>query len=373
MNEQQTGSWTDMGSEAAEDTALPWTDGRSNAPDDGGGIYVPVGTNAWELRPYKADRTISKFAPQRPSDVRDRPTRWRLAVEEAQVELSDRDWLLPVQRDAAGRPPESPTRRQPRSRLVRTLITAVAVPAVLAVGLITLLQLRPDISRADIQTWMDQSVRLPVIEPLLDPVSGAILQAGRAGDGLAPGGADIADAPPAGTAAEHEEAGNTGGDGLQRTGDAAATDGDAAATGGDDVSTVRLAVADTHGPPAAAIPLGIAVQGAEGRRMRIRISGVPEGARLSAGTELGNGEWVLSEDDTIALSLIPPADFIGHAVLLVEAIDDETHASAAPPQGLAVAVLPTMAPVSALPDQADTEPDAGEVPDNRRIVLNHEP
>src|SRR5690606_2494373 len=47
MNEQQTGSWTDMGSEAAEDTALPWTDGRSNAPDDGGGIYVPVGTNAW--------------------------------------------------------------------------------------------------------------------------------------------------------------------------------------------------------------------------------------------------------------------------------------------------------------------------------------
>ena len=40
----------------------------------------------------------------------------------------------------------------------------------------------------------------------------------------------------------------------------------------------------------------------------ITISGVPEGAVLSAGTDNGNGSWTLSEDQLAGLAITPPAD-----------------------------------------------------------------
>ncbi|WP_139134855.1 hypothetical protein, partial [Magnetovibrio blakemorei] len=41
------------------------------------------------------------------------------------------------------------------------------------------------------------------------------------------------------------------------------------------------------------------------------ISGVPSGAKLSAGTDNGNGTWTLGADDLSGLSITPDANYNG--------------------------------------------------------------
>ncbi|MFI4882012.1 MAG: beta strand repeat-containing protein [Phycisphaerales bacterium JB064] len=53
--------------------------------------------------------------------------------------------------------------------------------------------------------------------------------------------------------------------------------------------------------------------------LAIRISGVPQGATLSAGTSEGNGVWRLSPDQLSGLALTPPADFSGEFDLTITA------------------------------------------------------
>lgn len=43
----------------------------------------------------------------------------------------------------------------------------------------------------------------------------------------------------------------------------------------------------------------------------VTIDGVPDGAHLSAGTDLGGGRWALEEEDLDGLTLTPPADVFG--------------------------------------------------------------
>ena len=71
---------------------------------------------------------------------------------------------------------------------------------------------------------------------------------------------------------------------------------------------IRAALADTDGSE----PLSII------------ITGVPEGATLSAGVDEGGGRWTLTAQDLDGLTLTPPEHFHGEFALTIEAIATET-------------------------------------------------
>ncbi|EKF06980.1 hemolysin-type calcium-binding region, partial [Thalassospira profundimaris WP0211] len=73
-----------------------------------------------------------------------------------------------------------------------------------------------------------------------------------------------------------------------------------------------LDVSDASGNEDSAIALNIdAALADSSETLTITISGVPEGATLSAGTDNGDGSWTLSSDQLEGLSVTPPSDFSG--------------------------------------------------------------
>ncbi|MBO6818266.1 Ig-like domain-containing protein [Thalassospira sp.] len=73
-----------------------------------------------------------------------------------------------------------------------------------------------------------------------------------------------------------------------------------------------LDVSDASGNEDGAIALNIDAGLADSSEtLTITISGVPEGATLSAGTDNGDGTWTLSSDQLEGLSVTPPSDFSG--------------------------------------------------------------
>lgn len=135
------------------------------------------------------------------------------------------------------------------------------------------------------------------------------------------------------------------------------------------VYMARLTVSDTEGSSLSPIPLSLAVApGVPEQRLRIRISGLPNGAVLSNGSDLGNGEWLLREPDLENLNMTLAPGFSGQITLLAEVIDDATHIQAAPSKMVAVNVTPdkmVVQPAAAPPDnppQSFAEPDEAEIP-----------
>ncbi|MBC8792880.1 MAG: hypothetical protein C6Y20_14860, partial [Tagaea sp. CACIAM 22H2] len=91
-------------------------------------------------------------------------------------------------------------------------------------------------------------------------------------------------------------------------------------------SLPELDVAPAAGLEDNAVALDIAAQltdrdGSE--TLGVTIAGVPDGATLSAGTDLGDGAWLLTPDDLPGLNLIPPPDFSGTLTLTVTATSQE--------------------------------------------------
>ncbi|HBN51067.1 MAG TPA: hypothetical protein DD465_18260, partial [Thalassospira sp.] len=73
-----------------------------------------------------------------------------------------------------------------------------------------------------------------------------------------------------------------------------------------------LEVSDTSGSEDSAIALDIdAGLTDSGEVLTVTISGVPEGAALSAGTDNGDGSWTLSAADLNGLTITPADDFSG--------------------------------------------------------------
>jgi len=122
------------------------------------------------------------------------------------------------------------------------------------------------------------------------------------------------------------------------------------------VYMARLTVTDTEGSSLAPIPLSLAVAPAvPEQRLRIRVSGLPKGARLSSGTDLGNGEWMLRQGELENLFMTLAPGFSGQITLLAEVIDDATHIQAAPSQMVEVKVTPgqmVVQPAAAPPEPA---------------------
>lgn len=134
------------------------------------------------------------------------------------------------------------------------------------------------------------------------------------------------------------------------------------------VYMARLTVTDSQGTSLDPIPLSLSVApAAPEQRLRVRVSGLPDGSRLSAGTDLGHGEWVLRQDELGGLTMRLPTGFTGQVTLLAEVIDDATHIQAAPSQTMEVKVAPgelrvepTAAPATKSRSFAEPEPKVAE-------------
>ncbi|MBL3598193.1 hypothetical protein JMM63_22075, partial [Rhodovulum sulfidophilum] len=84
----------------------------------------------------------------------------------------------------------------------------------------------------------------------------------------------------------------------------------------------RLEVAPATGAEDSAIALELAadlIRPAPGETLTLTVSGLPEGAALSAGTPNADGSWSLGPDELDGLTLSPPAEFHGELSLEVAA------------------------------------------------------
>ncbi|MBL3611426.1 Ig-like domain-containing protein, partial [Rhodovulum sulfidophilum] len=109
----------------------------------------------------------------------------------------------------------------------------------------------------------------------------------------------------------------------------------------------RLEVAPATGAEDSAIALELAadlIRPAPGETLTLTVSGLPEGAALSAGTETADGSWSLGPDQLDGLTLTPPAEFHGELSLEVAAtatLGADSRSVTAP---LAVTVTPVTDP-----------------------------
>ncbi len=90
--------------------------------------------------------------------------------------------------------------------------------------------------------------------------------------------------------------------------------------------TPSLEVADASGNEDGAISLDISAGLSDASEiLSITISGVPDGATLSAGTDNGDGTWTLSAGDLDGLTITPPEDYSGGFDLDVTVTSTDGH------------------------------------------------
>lgn len=109
-----------------------------------------------------------------------------------------------------------------------------------------------------------------------------------------------------------------------------------------------------------ALPIAAALSDTDGSEQlaRIIVSGVPAGARLSAGSRAADGGWVLRPDQLAGLTLAPPPNFSGPLTLSVTAVSVEgaTGMEAGSTGSMSVHVAPVAdAPLLAAQDATGLE------------------
>ncbi len=103
----------------------------------------------------------------------------------------------------------------------------------------------------------------------------------------------------------------------------------------------NLSVNNANGNEDTAIALNIAaslVDNDGSETLAVQISGVPAGATLSAGTDLGGGVWALTSAQLAGLTITPPQHYSGTINLTVTAIASENSQTAQNVQNLDVTV-----------------------------------
>ena len=112
------------------------------------------------------------------------------------------------------------------------------------------------------------------------------------------------------------------------------------------IATATVDVSDVVGAPNSSIPLSLRADPAmEGRDISIRISGMPENAKLTAGHRQDSRTWLLSDDELANVSLVVPDASIPKFDLSVAAIETKTGELASPVREMTVA-LTTVQPAS---------------------------
>ncbi len=83
----------------------------------------------------------------------------------------------------------------------------------------------------------------------------------------------------------------------------------------------HIEVAEVEGIADALVPLPLIVDAATGTTLSsVVIDGVPQGARLNAGLNSGDGSWILPPDQLPNLALVPPRGFAGELSLSISAV-----------------------------------------------------
>ncbi|MBL0933035.1 MAG: hypothetical protein IBJ15_23355, partial [Alphaproteobacteria bacterium] len=103
--------------------------------------------------------------------------------------------------------------------------------------------------------------------------------------------------------------------------------------------TPTLSATNASGAEDHAIALNIAASLSDtSETLGVTIAGVPDGATLSAGTDLGDGAWLLTPDDLPGLTITPPADFSGQIDLTVTATSTDGTSTSSATSNLTVEV-----------------------------------
>ncbi len=95
-------------------------------------------------------------------------------------------------------------------------------------------------------------------------------------------------------------------------------------TAGKPVSKPQLDAGDVAGQADQAIPLQLGLANI-GEESFVRIIGLPDGVRLSAGVDTGNGSWLLSSNRASNLSLSVPQTYAGDFMLEAQVLDSDAR------------------------------------------------
>jgi hypothetical protein len=106
--------------------------------------------------------------------------------------------------------------------------------------------------------------------------------------------------------------------------------------------TARLSVSDVEGVEQQYIPLNLTMDTGEGPTdIQLRLSGLPEAAKLSAGQKLADGAWVVTAKDAAGLRVLTPdIEKPERHTVAVEAVEAKTGSLAAPTQEMQLSIVP---------------------------------
>jgi len=106
--------------------------------------------------------------------------------------------------------------------------------------------------------------------------------------------------------------------------------------------TIDAKDAEVQEDGSVALDITVTADGAGDTVQSVTISGVPDGATLSAGVDNGDGTWTLSPDQLSGLTIKPEADYSGTFDLSVTAtaVDGTATATTPTPVSLTVSVMP---------------------------------
>ena len=111
--------------------------------------------------------------------------------------------------------------------------------------------------------------------------------------------------------------------------------------------TPTLTAASVSGREDQPIPLSLAATSRDSSEdIQVRIGGLPQGARLSAGSATDDGRWLLPADELADVSLQPPLHFSGEMQLGIEATSIDGKDIATTSRDLVVSVAPVADQVS---------------------------
>ena len=103
------------------------------------------------------------------------------------------------------------------------------------------------------------------------------------------------------------------------------------------VATATLDVSDVKGTLNSMIPLMLSAQAADAKEtISLKLTGLPPSAYLTAGTQSGQGNWVLKSNEIAGVKLVVPQSELSQFDMEVTAVDDSSGTLAAPVKALNV-------------------------------------
>ena len=343
---------------AVVDKVFDDDDPDDDADDDDSDIFEePEEVATVQVRPsFLPERPKIVF--RRPSDQGDLHSKWAHNAKQAVSDMHTPhlDRVSVDHDDGDDRVTQHPAVLQRHRRnLARTLTVSIGLPVAGGAVFALLLYLQKDIKPTDVWAWFASSTTGPVVSESAPTPNFALHPEGRKTSNdtskvaaMTPTREPVS--PESGVAKLDTRV-------TQPVQQAKPALTSAPTTSPNPVYMAQLTVSDTEGSSLAPIPLSLAVApGVPEQRLRIRISGLPKGARLSNGSDLGHGEWLLRDNDLENLNMTLAPEFSGRITLLAEVIDDATHIQAAPSQMVSVNVKPEQVvaePVAASPNHSN--------------------